>query len=280
MTRRFDPFESAREFHDYLRKGTQVWSGDSADLLKLTSLHTQDWGAPTFTHGDLSSLNILVRGDDVVGIIDWETAGWYPPYWEYTAACQVNPQKSFWRDEIDKFLEPIPDAFEMEQLRQQYLGGSFWETPSLLNRFSPLDQVESWHPRGVKTALAVKSRLIFLALTIWHSCVANGVPLDYARTYDIRRVFKFWERFFDPANTVPALLTLSDGDLSQYLGKLVSAFNLGYQNSNHDHSRRQHGSGRFLKLPLGVSILLHTLTGVISDTFVFWLITLGFHQIS
>jgi aminoglycoside phosphotransferase (APT) family kinase protein len=125
MTRRFDPFESAREFHDYLRKGTQVWSGDSADLLKLTSLHTQDWGAPTFTHGDLSSLNILVRGDDVVGIIDWETAGWYPPYWEYTAACQVNPQKSFWRDEIDKFLEPIPDAFEMEQLRQQYLGGSF-----------------------------------------------------------------------------------------------------------------------------------------------------------
>lgn len=125
MTRRFDPFESAREFHDYLRKGTQVWSGDSADLLKLTSLHAQDWGAPTFTHGDLSSLNILVRGDDVVGIIDWETAGWYPPYWEYTAACQVNPQNSFWRDEIDKFLEPIPDAFEMEQLRQQYLGGSF-----------------------------------------------------------------------------------------------------------------------------------------------------------
>lgn len=35
-----------------------------------------------FTHGDLSSLNILARVDDIVGIIDWETAGWYPSYWE------------------------------------------------------------------------------------------------------------------------------------------------------------------------------------------------------
>jgi len=33
-----------------------------------------------FTHGDLSSLNVLVRGDQIVGIIDWETAGWYPSY--------------------------------------------------------------------------------------------------------------------------------------------------------------------------------------------------------
>jgi aminoglycoside phosphotransferase (APT) family kinase protein len=125
MTRRFGPFRSVREFHAYLRKGTQAQSGDSADFLKLTSLHAQDWGAPTFTHGDLSSLNILVRDDRVVGIIDWVTSGWYPPYWEYTTACQVNPQNSFWKDEIDKFLEPMPDALVMEYLRQRYFGDAF-----------------------------------------------------------------------------------------------------------------------------------------------------------
>ncbi|KAL5366197.1 kinase-like protein [Aspergillus floccosus] len=75
-----------------------------------------------FTHGDLSSLNILVRGDNIVGIIDWETAGWYPSYWEYTSAYQVNPQNSFWINEIDKFLQPMPEELAMERVRQKYFG--------------------------------------------------------------------------------------------------------------------------------------------------------------
>ncbi|KAJ5715183.1 Aminoglycoside phosphotransferase [Penicillium malachiteum] len=75
-----------------------------------------------FTHGDLSSLNILVRGDDIVGIIDWETAGWYPSYWEYTSAHQVNPQNSFWVHEIEKFLQPMPEELAMERIRQIRFG--------------------------------------------------------------------------------------------------------------------------------------------------------------
>ena len=80
------------------------------------------WPLPVFTHGDLSSLNVLVRGDKIVGVIDWETAGWYPVYWEYTTASQVSPMNSFWREEIDKFLEPMPEALEMETIRQKYFG--------------------------------------------------------------------------------------------------------------------------------------------------------------
>lgn len=119
---RFGPFENVQQFHCHLRHGIQAHSNHDADVTKLIILHSRDWDAPTFTHGDLSSLNILVRGDDVVGIIDWETAGWYPSYWEYTTACQVNPQNSFWRDEIDKFLVPMPEALAMEHLRQKYFG--------------------------------------------------------------------------------------------------------------------------------------------------------------
>ena len=119
---RFGPFENVQQFHCYLRNGIQAHSNHDADITKLIILHSREWDAPTFTHGDLSSLNIPVRGDDVVGIIDWETAGWYPSYWEFTTACQVNPQNSFWRDEIDKFLVPIPEALAMEHLRQRYFG--------------------------------------------------------------------------------------------------------------------------------------------------------------
>lgn len=64
------------------------------ELIKQQDQDDDKWPL-VFTHGDLSRLNILARGDDIVGIIDWETAGWYPSYWEYTTACQVNPQNSF-----------------------------------------------------------------------------------------------------------------------------------------------------------------------------------------
>lgn len=119
-TERFGPFMGVQEFHDYLRNGIKAHKIE--EVVTLIDLHGQQWESPIFTHGDLSSLNILARGDDVVGIIDWETAGWFPSYWEYTTACQVNPQNSFWRDEIDNFLEAMPKALAMERLRQWYFG--------------------------------------------------------------------------------------------------------------------------------------------------------------
>ncbi|KAK4142033.1 uncharacterized protein C8A04DRAFT_30437 [Dichotomopilus funicola] len=48
-----------------------------------------------FTHADLNARNILVdlvplpdgtTGWRVTGIVDWETAGYYPEYWDYTKA--------------------------------------------------------------------------------------------------------------------------------------------------------------------------------------------------
>ncbi|KAH7355630.1 kinase-like domain-containing protein [Pyrenochaeta sp. MPI-SDFR-AT-0127] len=41
------------------------------------------------THGDLCPLNILVKSEnvlDITGIVDWETGGAYPEYWEYVNA--------------------------------------------------------------------------------------------------------------------------------------------------------------------------------------------------
>ncbi|KAK6840103.1 hypothetical protein PG987_005969 [Apiospora arundinis] len=59
---------------------------DWTDLREMAALQNGPWPASVFTHGDLNPSNIFVRGDEVVGIIDWETAGWYPDYWEYTSA--------------------------------------------------------------------------------------------------------------------------------------------------------------------------------------------------
>ncbi|KAI5455828.1 hypothetical protein BGZ63DRAFT_340010, partial [Mariannaea sp. PMI_226] len=74
------------------------------------------------THGDLSSLNILVRGDEVVGVVEWETAGWFPSYWEYTCAENVNPLNTFYADEVDRFLTPMPNELKMENIKRKDSG--------------------------------------------------------------------------------------------------------------------------------------------------------------
>lgn len=119
---RFGPFESMQDFHKHLRGGLHSDPNLDPEINDLIKQQDGPWPPPVFTHGDLNSLNILVQGDKVAGIIDWETAGWLPSYWEYTTACQVNPQNSFWLDEIDKFLDPMPTELAMEKIRQKYLG--------------------------------------------------------------------------------------------------------------------------------------------------------------
>jgi aminoglycoside phosphotransferase len=116
------PFKTIEDFHRYLREGLEDHPQHLPEVRELISRHAEYQSAIAFTHGDLSSLNILVSGDKVVGIIDWETAGWYPSYWEYTSAWNVNPQNQFWQCEVEKFLQPLPRELEMEQIRLRYFG--------------------------------------------------------------------------------------------------------------------------------------------------------------
>lgn len=50
----------------------------------------------TFTHGDFKAHNILVSSDGhLSGFLDWESAGWYPEYWEFTTAMRFG-RGSWW----------------------------------------------------------------------------------------------------------------------------------------------------------------------------------------
>lgn len=49
-----------------------------------------------FTHGDFKAHNILVDDEGhLSGFLDWESAGWYPEYWEFTTAMRFG-RDSWW----------------------------------------------------------------------------------------------------------------------------------------------------------------------------------------
>lgn len=50
---------------------------------QVANIHRRPY-AVRFTHGDLGQQNVLVRGSNVVAVIDWECSGLYADYWEYT----------------------------------------------------------------------------------------------------------------------------------------------------------------------------------------------------
>ena len=64
-----------------------------------------------YSHGDFNPWNILVTYDGhLSAILDWEQAGWYPEYWEYTRALMWQRPGQCWYEIImalseGKYLE-------------------------------------------------------------------------------------------------------------------------------------------------------------------------------
>lgn len=120
------PFKNVRDFQHELTDGLDLENarGDCPPgVRELGRFHAQQADTEAkFTHGDLSSFNIMVKGDQVTGIVDWETAGWLPWYWEYVSAWYVNPHNEFWQDHVDKFLSPDLEAQKMGEVRLRWFG--------------------------------------------------------------------------------------------------------------------------------------------------------------
>ncbi|PYI10663.1 kinase-like protein [Aspergillus sclerotiicarbonarius CBS 121057] len=94
------PFESEQELNDYLRE--PAWAGGFRsemaynDALKRAKRMDEKSHPIVFTHGDLKHHNIMVHEGRITGFLDWESAGWYPDYWEFTTALRFTPESFRW----------------------------------------------------------------------------------------------------------------------------------------------------------------------------------------
>lgn len=58
------------------------------------------------THGDLQGRNIMVSGDRITGILDWQSCGWYPEFWEFAKCFSVYGWPKDWPQFVSQILEP------------------------------------------------------------------------------------------------------------------------------------------------------------------------------
>jgi serine/threonine protein kinase len=71
------------------------------------------------THGDLSPRNILVRESRIVGLLDWECAGWYPEYWEFVQFFRAIDSSLDWHDYADIIFT---ESYPHELMTDHFLG--------------------------------------------------------------------------------------------------------------------------------------------------------------
>ncbi|KAL7759201.1 hypothetical protein ACKLNR_011628 [Fusarium oxysporum f. sp. zingiberi] len=87
MTRSGGPFTSLESFQEWLVRPPKRIEEQSLHWAQMTKQLGADYPI-VFTHGDISSRNIMIRDGRIVAILDWEWAGWYPVYWDYVFALR------------------------------------------------------------------------------------------------------------------------------------------------------------------------------------------------
>ena len=113
----FGPFDSIPEFHKALRQGIE--KSGHVELDNMIEMEKNRDYSLRMTHGDLSFRNIIVQGEKLAGIVDWETAGWYPDYWEYSSTFYSFFDCVDLSPRIDEFLDAYPEKRETEQIRRR-----------------------------------------------------------------------------------------------------------------------------------------------------------------
>lgn len=110
-------FKTEADFNKYLTD--PFWEDIRTRASKLHDIHHDI----VFTHGDLNPRNILALNGKIAGIVDWENAGWFPEYWEYTKAhYSVRSLMRWLADVVDRVFEGCRDELVVENMLSDLLG--------------------------------------------------------------------------------------------------------------------------------------------------------------
>ncbi|KAJ8469301.1 hypothetical protein ONZ51_g9077 [Trametes cubensis] len=101
------PFVDETAFNDRLLQTSAPFKSKS-DLAELRS-RMRATHAIVFTHGDIAPRNIMVEGDTVVALLDWQQAGWHAEHWEFIKAKWCPPDLHSAAELWDSMVEQLFD---------------------------------------------------------------------------------------------------------------------------------------------------------------------------
>ena len=132
---RIGPFYTIDFFHDFIRRGHPVEEFAEDDL---KDCHGKKYEIK-FTHADLCPQNILV--DDagrITAILDWESAGWYPEYWEYTQMHFATPKgMEDWLTAVGDVMDKYDREMAAEAVMRRRFAASAYDCERSVRAPSP-----------------------------------------------------------------------------------------------------------------------------------------------
>ncbi|KAF2195833.1 kinase-like protein [Zopfia rhizophila CBS 207.26] len=70
-------------------------------------------GPYTFTHRDLTNVNIIIEDGNLTGILNWEASGYFPVWWEFTCAgIGLGQEDQEWKALLRKHMPSYTEAYE------------------------------------------------------------------------------------------------------------------------------------------------------------------------
>ena len=109
----FGPFETEGQLYDHILR-TIPTRHHAALHAKLDILLSRPHRL-VFSHADLHPTNFLIHNGRLSGWIDWECAGWYPEYWDYTNALYLRPGYRLWGEVFTRIFPQYGPELEVEE---------------------------------------------------------------------------------------------------------------------------------------------------------------------
>lgn len=115
-TYRGGPFQNEDDFNDFLISG--VFAATPSILVRKFRQRLRIDHRVVFTHADLAQHNIIIRDNNVVALVDWQYAGWYPEYWDYVKFFSRPARNKDWYEYADVIF---PQSYDEELFQFQFL---------------------------------------------------------------------------------------------------------------------------------------------------------------
>lgn len=110
------PFQSEGDFNTFVLLRVAKGAPHIINKILEEALRTLPEHRIVFSHADLSPRNIIIRNSQIIALLDWEYAGWYPEYWEYVKFLMNPSGCKGWHDLASDIFEiSYPSEFVAHQ---------------------------------------------------------------------------------------------------------------------------------------------------------------------